>query len=93
MPQFDTKGSTDVGGAISRAMGMSAAKGASPYSPVVKPMSGAAKVSADAKAKMVKENKSNPNKLAYWMRKTGGRKNAAYTMLKRQKQGQRRGTV
>jgi hypothetical protein len=37
------------------------------------------------------ERKSNPNKLAYWMQKTGGRSNAAYTLYKRHKQAVRRG--
>jgi hypothetical protein len=87
MPQFNSMGQNDVSGAISRAAGVTAAKGKNPYA------SSAATTSAAAKQKMLSENKSNPNKLAYWMQKTNGRKNAAYTLFKRQNQANRRGSM
>ena len=87
MPQFYTTGRNDSTGAISRVAGLNAAKGRNPEAP------SAATVSGAAKAKMMKENQNNPNKLAYWMKKTGGRSNAAYTLYKRQKQANRRGST
>ena len=78
MPQFDMSSLNDVGGAISRAEGINASRRGANKGGAVPP--GAASMQGgDAEA--------GPDKLAYWLLKTKGRKNAAYTMWKRHRRG------
>jgi hypothetical protein len=75
MPQFDMGSRMDVGSALSRAAGITAAS------------RGGGKAMEDTSAS--EDNSSNPSKLAYWVLQANGRKNAAYTMWKKYKRGGR----
>lgn len=100
MPQFSISGRHDVEGALSKAGGETAEKNAnrSAGKPSAKPNRVGDKRGAVAnKSRAGAENKDGkkmpavPGTLNYFMQKTGGRKNAAYTMYKKYKQAQRRG--
>jgi hypothetical protein len=91
MPQFDLKGRGDVAGAISKGTADMAAK--NPNGPKAAGMKPAVTKSDSSDKKTIPV----PGTLNYFMRKTekdgkGNAKNRAYTMWKRYKQSQRRGS-